>query len=319
MAYHFSIDNLSDITDLSVLQQKPGSPTVHIRKQVRGVGDFSTTSTMLPHIHILDIAFHTQQDLVMENDVMGETVDINFHLQGNLDSHFRHIGPLEMRTNRHNLLFSPEVSHHEMGGGQQLRMFHISLQKSFFSEMIGCEDAWSEKMQNNMVRQEAFKAAAYQLEVTPVMQQLIHSIQNHRWQGSIRMLQLQSKMYELLALQLEQFKTPETAAGLSVADIEKLEGVKRYLQQHFLEELSLTGLCRIAMLNEFKLKKGFRQLFGTTVFGYVKTLQMEYAGRLLQERKPVEEVAYTLGYEHAQHFSTSFKKFWGSSPSGWGR
>ena len=320
MAYYLSVDNLADIIDLSVMQQKPGSPTIHICKRVQGLGTFNTTSTMLPNIHILDMQCQTEQDLVLENDMMGDTVDINFHLQGNLDSQFRHLGRLEMRIGRHNLLFSPDVSRHEMGGGQQLSMFHISLQQSFFSEMIGCEDAWSEQMQNKLLRQEAFKALDHQPVVTPIMQQLIHSIQNHRWQGSIRMLQLQSKMYELLALQLEQFKMGKTTPGLSVADIEKLENVKRYLQLHFLEELSLTGLCRVAMLNEFKLKKGFKQLFGTTIFGYVKTLQMEYAGRLLKEkRKPVEEVAYALGYEHAQHFSTSFKKFWGSSPSGWGR
>lgn len=73
--------------------------------------------------------------------------------------------------------------------------------------------------------------------------------------------------------------------------------------------------CRVAALNEFKLKKGCKQVFGTTVFGYVKTPQMEYACRLLNEEcKLVEEVAYTLGYEHAQYFLTAFKKFFGSNP-----
>jgi len=101
---------------------------------------------------------------------------------------------------------------------------------------------------------------------------------------------------------------------------EKLNLIRSYLHQHFLEELSLAKLCRVAALNEFKLKKGFKQLFGTTVFGYVKALQMKYACRLLEEeRKQVEEVAYTLGYEYPQHFSTAFKKFFGSNPSKWGR
>ena len=45
---------------------------------------------------------------------------------------------------------------------------------------------------------------------------------------------------------------------------------------------------------------------------------MEYAGRLLRdEKRTVEEVAFELGYEHAQHFSSGFKKHFGVSPSQW--
>lgn len=70
------------------------------------------------------------------------------------------------------------------------------------------------------------------------------------------------------------------------------------------------------MLNEFKLKKGFKLLFGKSVFGYIKGLRMEHATRLLKDNKyGVEEVAYLLGYEHGQHFSTAYKKHTGVSPS----
>jgi AraC family transcriptional regulator, transcriptional activator of the genes for pyochelin and ferripyochelin receptors len=321
MAYHITAANVFELDDFLLMGQKPAQPTLEVSKHLDGIGQFQTSVMMLPYILILDFNWQTQEDIVLENDAMSNTININFHLQGSMFSSFPHIGPLNMNTCRHNLLFSPDVSKHQIARHQNIRMFHLSLSQDFFGQIIGCDNAWSEKALIKLEGHEPFKAIEGLPAVTPVMQQLICSIQNNTWQGSIRSLQLQSKVYELLALQLEQFKTLEAGTnGMSADDVEKLHFIKLYLQHHFLEELSLTGLCRVAMLNEFKLKKGFKQLFGTTVFAYVKTLQMDYASRLLkEERKTVEEVAYLLGYEHAQHFSTSFKKYFGNSPSQWGR
>jgi AraC family transcriptional activator of pyochelin receptor len=78
----------------------------------------------------------------------------------------------------------------------------------------------------------------------------------------------------------------------------------------------LTQLSRICVLNEFKLKKGFKLLFGTTIFHYLREKRMEYARKLLLDCSlSVEEVAHKLGYEHAHHFSTAFKKFYKTCPS----
>ena len=50
-----------------------------------------------------------------------------------------------------------------------------------------------------------------------------------------------------------------------------------------------SGKC---LHNEFKLKKGFRECFNTTVFGYLREKRMERAGELLQQNKSsVIEVA----------------------------
>ena len=45
---------------------------------------------------------------------------------------------------------------------------------------------------------------------------------------------------------------------------------------------SLLSLARQVGINDFKLKQGFRQVFGTTVFGYLHSHRMERAAQLLQ-------------------------------------
>lgn len=107
------------------------------------------------------------------------------------------------------------------------------------------------------------------------------------------------------------------AQRISIVDAERLQAVKDYLRTEFLcPRLSLDLLCRRFGLNEFKLKKGFKQLFGNTVFGFVQELKMKAARRMLvEERLNVNEVADHLGYSSPNHFSAAFKKMYGYSPA----
>jgi AraC family transcriptional regulator, transcriptional activator of the genes for pyochelin and ferripyochelin receptors len=64
-----------------------------------------------------------------------------------------------------------------------------------------------------------------------------------------------------------------------------------------------------------KLKQGFRQLFGTTMFGYLHDYRMEMARNLLLEgNMSITTVANTVGYSHLRHFSAAFKRKFGITP-----
>lgn len=101
------------------------------------------------------------------------------------------------------------------------------------------------------------------------------------------------------------------------ADVTRLQSVKDFLRENFLDQhLSLGLLCRRFGLNEFKLKRGFKQLFGNTVFGYVQEMRMKTARRLIiEEKRNVNEVADFLGYSSPNHFSAAFKRLYGFPPA----
>jgi AraC-like DNA-binding protein len=72
----------------------------------------------------------------------------------------------------------------------------------------------------------------------------------------------------------------------------------------------------MADINEFKLKKGFKEIFGNTVFGYLVDLKMEYAKeKLVQKKVSISEISDEIGFQHPQHFSQAFKKKYGYFPS----
>lgn len=283
------------------------------------VGAFKFKSLVFSHMHVMNLHWTAAEHIRMFDQTPTDTININFQMAGNLNTVFDGIGhELNMKPDRHNLVFSPgggEVN--EVAAGDSLEMFHISLEKGFFSDAIGCEDRWSETVQENLLHDRPFSGINGTLGVTPSMQHLIREVKQCALSGAIRNLFVQSKVLELLALQIEQFRgKDQVASSVPHSDAEKLYQLKEFLDIHFLEDFSLAQLARVCLLNEFKIKKGFRELFGTTVFGHLRQLRMEYAERLLLDSScTVEDVSDALGYEHAHHFSTAFKKFRGISPS----
>ncbi len=64
-----------------------------------------------------------------------------------------------------------------------------------------------------------------------------------------------------------------------------------------------------------KLKEGFKQIYGDSVYGFLLEHKMDYARKLLESGKyNVNEVGLKLGYSTASHFITSFKKQFGTTP-----
>lgn len=99
------------------------------------------------------------------------------------------------------------------------------------------------------------------------------------------------------------------------ADREKISLAREVLLQHIGEPLTIKELSRKAAINECYLKKGFKEMYGTTIFDFFQSQRMEHAKYLLYEKGlTVTEVSASLGYSSISHFSTAFKKHTGIKP-----
>ncbi len=98
-------------------------------------------------------------------------------------------------------------------------------------------------------------------------------------------------------------------------DREKIVKAREVLLQHIGEPLTIKELSRKVAINECYLKKGFKELFGTTIFDFYQSQRMEHAKYLLYNKGlSVTEVSSMLGYSSISHFSTAFKKHTGIKP-----
>lgn len=90
---------------------------------------------------------------------------------------------------------------------------------------------------------------------------------------------------------------------------------REILLQRIGEPITIKELSRKVGTNECYLKKGFKEMFGTTIFEFYQTQRMEHAKYLLYEKGvSVTEVSALLGYSSISHFSTAFKKHTGLKP-----
>jgi AraC-like DNA-binding protein len=99
------------------------------------------------------------------------------------------------------------------------------------------------------------------------------------------------------------------------ADREKIMKAREVLLQHIGEPITIKALSRKVAINECYLKKGFKEIFGTTIFDFYQGQRMEHAKYLLYDKGlSVTEVSLMLGYSSISHFSTAFKKHTGIKP-----
>ena len=128
---------------------------------------------------------------------------------------------------------------------------------------------------------------------------------------------LEGCLLQLIALQL--YSIGDINAGretLNGREREVMYAVKEYLEVNFTKDHSLLNLSREFGINQSKLQKNFKALFGVPVIEYVFNLKMQHAYTLLCDKGMyVAEVAPLIGYRNANHFATAFKRKFGVSPS----
>lgn len=147
------------------------------------------------------------------------------------------------------------------------------------------------------------------------MQPILMDIMDDGKPDYIRRILIEAKILELLSMQLHQTNDDKTTDAFSEEDVKRLNEARQTVAANLQTPCSLIDLARRTGLNDFKLKKGFKALFGQTVFGYLNELRMETAYNYLQAGKTVGEVAELVGYKNAHHFTAAFKKKFSFLPS----
>jgi len=131
-----------------------------------------------------------------------------------------------------------------------------------------------------------------------------------------RIMYLKSKALELLSLVLASHTPPPCRTRFNSYEVQCLHQARNILISDLHYPPSLHNLAQNVGLNETKLKRGFKTLFGQTVYGYFRAYRMDHARRLLLESESsVSEVAAAVGYTNMSHFSAAFKERHGIKPS----
>jgi AraC-like DNA-binding protein len=285
-------------------------------------GMMTVSSMSLPEIHLVKFDAQIARNLnLQKRDGQGSTVDTCIFLDGTIETDFFGLEErVVMRKGMQNFIYQPDtVADHYVCAQEALKILHVSVERSYFAELLCEDEKWSAELKEKLQNKELICGSSDNLLMTPQMLYVVNDILNCPLRGNLKNLVIEAKVIEFIALQLNQLEKEchsNKTKKLNQADRDAFYALREFLHQTFTGDHSLKNLARSFGLNEFKLKKGFKELFGCTVFEYLHDLKMEHAKQLLlDESVYINEVSGLVGYKNPNHFSTAFKKKYGMNPN----
>jgi AraC family transcriptional regulator, transcriptional activator of the genes for pyochelin and ferripyochelin receptors len=292
--------------ELVLMMNEPGLASANIR------------SIHTPGIDLVYARFVTERQLELldaENDL---GISSSYVLSGDMESKFAYNNrTIQHEKNTHAFQYTPNSNGRHIIRDKRLDALSIVYDPGYFQSLASSSGMpFLENVLNCIERCEPLLVAPGEITLQPGMAALVQQIMQCSFSGLTRYLFIEAKMLELFALQMEQLNSnTNNKEKWGLADRERLKAVHDYVTQSYLEPLTLTSLCYKFGLNEFKLKKGYKHFFGTTVFSHILKLRMEAARQLLVSgQMTVSEVAYHIGYSNVSSFSEAFKKHFGYLP-----
>ncbi|UNC93090.1 AraC family transcriptional regulator [Candidatus Contubernalis alkaliaceticus] len=200
--------------------------------------------------------------------------------------------------------------------GQYFNGLSIKISSTLFQEGL----LNRANVKNNQVTWLNSSSLFYKSKTTGVMKRILHDIFHCRYSQNVKRIYLEAKVLELFAVYVDEIMlengTENVSVQLSREDVKSLQNAKKILDKEVVSPPTLRKLAKRVCLNEYKLKTGFKELFGLPVHAYVIDKRLEMARLLLEDKKMrVTEAALMVGYSDASHFAEKFRKKYGINPS----
>ncbi|AIM35238.1 AraC family transcriptional regulator [Sphingobacterium sp. ML3W] len=247
-----------------------------------------------------------------------ETIEMHFALKGKSTAMSETFNKsISFEAHHHNIIYANGMCGKMQWECGDFQLCEINLSPKFFKKFLPQDSALFDEFRNVIEKGNSGLLSNYNSHISHQMYQIIDEIMNCNRQGIFKRMFLEAKVIELLLLQFEQFSDPLIFnTTLRRSDVDKVYAVREFILGNLTSACSLIDLAHKVGTNEFTLKKGFKELFGTSVFAFWNDTKMEEAKLLLTEQNMnITEVSYAIGYKNQRHFSTAFKKKYGILPS----
>ncbi|RAR47622.1 helix-turn-helix domain-containing protein [Flavobacterium lacus] len=145
----------------------------------------------------------------------------------------------------------------------------------------------------------------------------LHAIEQN---GLIRSLMINSNVFLILALEIEQHKADELndesqCTSLTKSNMEAIKEISHFIRKNPEINYTLKYLSRKSGLAPLKLQQGFKVLHDRTVSDYIRNVRVEVAENLIRTTElNISEIVYSVGLTSRSYFSKIFKEKYNCSP-----
>ncbi|VVS94562.1 helix-turn-helix transcriptional regulator [Desulfoluna spongiiphila] len=266
--------------------------------------------------------FCASRPLVLDFEIAGAPIDFEYWLSGSGECRLQGLGPspsvLQSGAGAMNASYAPDTSGRCLSvGDADICIVGLSVDPVLLYTLAGDDAAGFPHRLRPTSEGRVRDKFTLKGSLCPAMQSACHQILTCPFTGGCRDLFLESKALELLSLQVNALSSSPDASGrgLTRRDTDRIHDARDCLISDLKHPPTIAMLARQTGINETKLKAGFRSVYGTTIFDYLRRHKMEVARIWLEEGgKNVSEAAYDVGYSNVSHFIRAYRTVFGVNP-----
>lgn len=148
------------------------------------------------------------------------------------------------------------------------------------------------------------------------MTKIVYDLLRCPYDENLRKLYFENKVNDFLFETLHKaFSGKRAENNIANSDQDALFIARDLILADITKHLTIKEISQKVNLNEFKLKSGFKEIFGMGPFELLLQARMEKARELLLETdKPMKEIAALTGFEFLTNFIAAFRKYYGYTP-----
>ena len=252
----------------------------------------------------------------IEKDIQQGLIQFHFGIKGKAKFIFNQgTYALDLNEEKSYLFYNPQKElplNMELAPSTWVISIIISIQKfhSLFSNEAGHIPFLSDENKDKKYYKDG--------EISPSMAIVLSQLFHYNLNPSIKNLYYKGKGYELLSLYFNRSEDPNAEQCPFLIDEEnvlKIRKAKEIILSNMAEPPGLQELADLVGLSLKKLKIGFKQIYGDTVYGFLFDYKMDFARQLLDSGSyNVNEVGLKIGYSTGSHFIAAFKKKFATTP-----
>lgn len=269
-------------------------------------------------ITLYDVTFH--DDVVFEYAMTGRYFAVKYCVDGELELQEHDQEPLLFRKNCLSVSKSCAIRGcTRLRGGRRYQSVSIISDSDHMPKLFGSSgiDLWNHAMEklDGSARQRLFTGVQAGADVSNIFCSIFHCPLPEQ----SKILYYEGKVMELLSLllavELPGLEDEEEAVLLDDYEIRQIRHAHDRLMDTPGNPPTLAQLSRELAISRNKLTKGYKQIYGHTIYVHYRKACMQQAAALLADlNKSVQDIAFDVGYSNASNFCNAFKREFGLTP-----
>lgn len=259
-----------------------------------------------------------KKSIGFEYNLSNPPLEINYMLDGNLFNEEEQSGSMNLSRESMSVYIRSEMKGIvKFVEGRKIKYITIISNQEFMDEYF-CDDSQKIELINFSKSNGAIELTKPEKPKSEI-KHIFKQMSDCEFSDASKMMYLQSKSIEALSLILEQNLNRQAKQDdllfLDKEAKQSIEKARQIIEENIVEPYTISYLAQSVFLNEYKLKKGFKQVYNMTIFEYLKHVRMLKAKELLSEKDMnVGQIACAVGYTNASHFAKNFREIYGANP-----